>query len=688
MTNNISIETFEELIARTGWKTSPPEIDLNHLCGEHDLPLADTGRWIFEDVGYKEWRESQGSGLLWLCGAPGTGKTMLVKRVAAEFLKGPDNPPSQVKLAFDFILPEISSGEILASEGELVRLTLAKVAWDLLYSILQQDGNLFYCYEAQLQKQGERLFADPNFVWKILREAVQDSHADPIYILIDGLDELNESLCKKLIEKILGLRDICTVKIFLSSRDVPHVSNYILRVFYQYTKIDLDINSFVKEDVGRFISYRVDGLGWDVGLRRKAKEILLVKSEGTFLWVSLMIERLARLSSGIGFEKILNNLPPDLEKLYRNMLHAVISRDYSGEVLNTIQSVVFALRPLTFGELGYTLAWMEEKVWSDQPPRREASRETRSRTEKEIRKSVRSSMGFLRATDTTVSIVHHTAMEFLVDRNGEDNLSGLSNTKADLTISWECFRYLHDALGDLQRFRGGNLKGRHSRPQDSSLGRDYQEEKQEMTQWEVALKDPLSAVAKWPYLRYAAESWFIHAQRSIEVSKDKFYNKSTHNWLQHPFFGTSDVIRRPWIELCGDPKMEVLAGEQTPLHIAVCLGLMPLVEKTVLGFVKTNQSPLDLGAKLVFRAYKTLIAKERKEINDKNSSGNTPLHLASKFDYPEIVQFLAKNGADPAIKNNAQLTASELGAKLGKGYSLEETRGGAVVVPIEGPGRR
>ncbi|PUU84189.1 hypothetical protein B9Z19DRAFT_1070805 [Tuber borchii] len=354
------------------------------------------------------------------------------------------------------------------------------------------------------------------------------------------------------------------------------------------------------------------------------------------------------------------------------MLRTIFSRDDSGEVLNTIQSVVFALRPLTFGELGYTLAWMEEKVCFDQLPRREASRETRSRTEKEIRKSVRSSMGFLLATDTKVSITHHTAREFLFNK---DNLSGLSNSETDLTTSWECFRYLHDALGDLERFRRGSIKGRHSRSQDSSLGRDYPVEEQIMTQSEVAP----GAVAKWPYLRYAAESWFIHAQRSIKVSKDKFYNESTHNWLQHPFFGASDVIRRPWIELCGDPKMEALAGEQTPLHIAVCLGLMPLVQKIVSGFTKSNRSPLDLRTKLLSRAYKTLIAKERKEINKKNNSGNTPLHLAFQFDYPEIVQFLVDNGADPAIRNNDQLTASELGEALGR---WNET---VMVAPIKAP---
>ena len=89
MTNNFSVATFEELIARTGWGGSLPEIDVTHLCDENNLPLADTGRWIFEEVGYKEWRESQESKLLWPvfptvqgpdrarrtdCQEPGTGR--------------------------------------------------------------------------------------------------------------------------------------------------------------------------------------------------------------------------------------------------------------------------------------------------------------------------------------------------------------------------------------------------------------------------------------------------------------------------------------------------------------------------------------------------------------------------------------------------------------------------------------
>ena len=234
------------------------------------------------------------------------------------------------------------------------------------------------------------------------------------------------------------------------------------------------------------------------------------------------------------------------------------------------------------------------------------------------------------------------------------------------------------------------------------------------TPWELARKDLPQAVGKWPCLRYAAESWFIHARRSIETSKNKFWDDSTHDWFQHQFFETSDVIRKPWIELCGDSRMEVLAGEQTKLQIAICLGLMPLVEQALREFPEAANSrgSLHLAARYISGVYKILIAKCKRfllidpdqdgdtplheaassghssmlralikelrvqkvcsnEINKTNHCGNTPLHLAFQFDHPEIVDLLVKEGADQTIKNNAQLTASELGAKLERGESLD-----------------
>ncbi|PUU84176.1 ankyrin repeat-containing domain protein, partial [Tuber borchii] len=78
----------------------------------------------------------------------------------------------------------------------------------------------------------------------------------------------------------------------------------------------------------------------------------------------------------------------------------------------------------------------------------------------------------------------------------------------------------------------------------------------------------------------------------------------------------------------------------TPLHEAAISGHSPMLQALVKEFAGDE-------------AYSN-------EINKKNHSGNTPLHLAFQFDHTEIVELLVKKGADPAIKNSAQITALEL----------------------------
>ncbi|PUU84174.1 hypothetical protein B9Z19DRAFT_447317 [Tuber borchii] len=575
---------------------------------------------------------------------------MLAKRLAAEFLKGHDNYPTGVKLVFHFISSELPTTRNSADGDGLSQHSLANVASSLLYSILEQDGSLFDGCKAELGKQGGRFFTNASSLWKVLRKAIQDCHADPVYILIDGVDGFRTSLCEELIRRILGLMEIRTVKVFLSSRDVPHISNNLPHNPVEYIKINLDTNCFVKEDVENFIGCKVNAWGWDDDLRQRAMETLLVKSEGSFLWVSLAIKGLSNLSSGPDFDKYLSKTPSGLQEVYRTMLHTLLSREEAGEVLNMIWSVALALRPLTFGELGHILACIEARA-KQHPSDWGTISEIRPRTENEIRIYVQSSLGFLRGTAETVSIVHHTAREYLFDEHSKGNLPVLSNSLADLAVSWECFQYLHHAFGDPGRIKRGDMRGPPRWSNDLSSERDHQEEGQREIPWEVARRNPQEAVAKWPWLKYAAESWFIHTRRSTDILMDQFYDDSARNWLQHQFFETSDAIRKPWIELCGDPGMEVLAGERTPLHIALCLGIGPLVDMALSDFTEgtnSNQSPLHLAAMLMSGTYQILVAKGKQSLlTYADQDGNTPLHQAAISGHWPMLESLVKRFASP-----------------------------------------
>ena len=648
---------------------------------------------------------------------------MLAKLIAAQFLKTPDNPPSIVKLVFHFVSSELPANLNSADEDGLSQSLLAKVASDLLYSILQQDWSLFDGCKAELERQGDRFFTSPFSLWKVLGNAIRGCRADPIYILIDGVDGLMESLCKELIGRILKFMEIRTVKISLSSRDVPHISSSLPYNTHEFAKINLDTNTAIKEDVEVFIRCRVNSWGWDIEPRDRAIKTLLAKSEGIFLWVSLAIDNPSHLSSGPDFDESPRKPLVELEDIYRKILRTIFSKEVSREVLSAIWCVALALRPLTFGELGYILVCIEEGTRAEHlPSPQKWQSEIQPRTEKEIRMYVQSSMGFLRATNTTVSILHNSATEYLFDENRKDDLPILSKRVADLKIARVCFRYLHRVFGDKEELPSLEVPGWFGGYDDSYFQQDPQGEEEREPPWELARKYPQEAAVKWPYLRYAAESWFIHARRGFKISKVEYYDYPSRGWIFEQFFDHSDTIRKPWIELCGDPKMEILAGNLERVLIAACLGLAPLVSIAIsirpsrsrfqlekfdrVGFPRLkyhippsqcipsllidldknlNTSP-KLDTKELF--FIPLYLKYPQKCNQKNPSGDTPLHLAFQFDYVDIVKLLLKEGADPTIKNNAQLTPSELGAKLGRGYTLKKTWRGTVVVPVQVPERR
>jgi len=88
----ICITTFGDRIRVIDWWEPSPENLLYNLRREEGQSDVDTGGWIPRDAQYREWRESKESKLLWLCGGPGAGTTMLARHVVAGLHKEHHNP--------------------------------------------------------------------------------------------------------------------------------------------------------------------------------------------------------------------------------------------------------------------------------------------------------------------------------------------------------------------------------------------------------------------------------------------------------------------------------------------------------------------------------------------------------------------------------------------------------------------
>jgi hypothetical protein len=123
--------------------------------------------------------------------------------------------------------------------------------------------------------------------------------------------------------------------------------------------ISLELNAeSVSTAVQYFIEYKVQQLAqlknYDDGIRDAVLDHLSSNADDTFLWVALVCQRLAQISTWNTLAE-LSNLPPGLEELYGRMLRRIRSKEVderdSTRCKQVLAIVAQAYRPLMLKEL-------------------------------------------------------------------------------------------------------------------------------------------------------------------------------------------------------------------------------------------------------------------------------------------------------------------------------------------------
>lgn len=136
-------------------------------------------------------------------------------------------------------------------------------------------------------------------LWAIFKNILLDPlHSEvPIYCAINALDECKD--CDKLLSRIqqifsIPITDFAklpNLKLLVTSRLEVNAR----RILPILVCVDLKTTS---EDIKTFVREKVLTLPANFGdkLRKEATELMLSKAQQTFLWVSIMVEKLERLS--------------------------------------------------------------------------------------------------------------------------------------------------------------------------------------------------------------------------------------------------------------------------------------------------------------------------------------------------------------------------------------------------------
>lgn len=366
--------------------------------------------WFSSRKSYAYWVDRTGSHILWLTGRPGTGKSVLSNHVANE-LKFPASYCSY----FSF------------SHGRSSKSTLSDCFRSLAYQMSLLDNFI----RERLLKMAEDTSTwdkfDETSIWRRFFVGVifQSPSLSQHVWVIDGLDEcsnFNTLFTKKLLADVPSY-----LRIFCTSRDFEEISRGLAALgprVYIHALSEQD----TLDDIRLFITTKLTELNrLETDEKRNAMcEKILYKSQGSFLWVRLVLQNFETAWSEEAMEAVLQDVPSDLGAVYHRIIQSIEPDPHKKILAKSILTwVVLASRPLSTDEL------------------RCAIKMDVGHTVQNITRAVPSVCGQLVSIDqkNRAQIIHDTAREFLL-RSDLDSDLAIPKALAHTHLSLLLVRYL------------------------------------------------------------------------------------------------------------------------------------------------------------------------------------------------------------------------------------------------------
>ena len=413
---------------------------LSRHLGIHELPDADlinatdkqtegSCEWLTGQQSFQAWRKGSDTTpkFYWLSGEPATGKSIIAGHVI-RYLE---------ECNFDCSFFFFKHGDTTKSS---VASLLRSLAWQMAWVNTDVRKELL-----EMERQGHILDQrDERSLWRciFINRVFRIELRQPSYWVIDALDECTNhgSLFPLLAKVDLSYQ----LRIFLTSR--PSLS--IERLFSQ-EKIPTLTQPMTLEtslqDIKLFLDERARFLPVDnESDQNDLKKRILEKSNGNFLWVSLVLKELEAIHSVQQIYDVLDAVPVEMEGLYTRILDNLMNTPTKRGIAKAILKwTVCAARPLLAEEFKEALKLDIQEEF----PRLETT--------------VGSICGNLVYVDsqTRIQLAHQTVRAFLV-REHLSSEFGIVRPREHLALARLCLTYLSGDELKTPRYRRGSIASR------------------------------------------------------------------------------------------------------------------------------------------------------------------------------------------------------------------------------------
>ena len=397
-----------------------PEDDLANIL---ESQMEGSGRWLVENSNFLGWRsgvEAQPK-LFWLTGNPAAGKSMLAGHIARHLKQINSDSAS-------FFFRHHTDGRSNISD------MLCSLAWQMASSNTEIRRSLLAMMndDVSIDRTDERSIWRSVFMSRIFRINLRQ----PLFWVIDSIDESTGPI--SIFPLLAKIDSQFPLLVFVTSRPSlaleRALSNNQIPLYKEAITHDRSLG-----DISLYVNAHAHIITCESDYaREKLVERILEKSNGNFLWATLVVKELEGAMSEQRVLNILESVPEEIDELYTRIFKKLMVSPKETRVVATIlRWIVCASRPLTVEEL------------------REALRLELHENFPQLEKTVSSICGNLVNVDLQmrVCLAHQTVAEYLYQEDGPSEII-IRRNEAHSQLAKVCLDYL----------QGGDLKGpRHGR---------------------------------------------------------------------------------------------------------------------------------------------------------------------------------------------------------------------------------
>jgi ankyrin repeat protein len=620
--------------------------------------VLETGKWFLENKKFLDWRENEGSDLLWLSAKPGSGKSVLARTLIDEGLVTLSHQ-KQTAVCY-FFFKDISPYQ--------------RSALSAMSAILHQ---LFSAFPSLVKHalipyglNGKELLQLFDEMFDILCEAAADPVIEQVVCVLDALDECDDDDRVRLVETITSFyyeavkapKDQPKLKFLLTSRPYSNIHSQFHEVMKETPTIHWSgdqESERIKVEINHVIDVDIPKLAARKGFDGEATEYLLEQlhqvDNRTYLWLNLVIEEI-RLSERPANKRELRKIISDLPQSLVDAFDAILKRCRHRELARQLLHIILAARePLTVDDMRIATALAGDLEYR-------SYEEIGNESSDEFELRIKNICGlFVTIDGGCVFLIHQTAKEFL--RQTNDNIDHncgpwrhtFSAQDSETLIATICIALLSFTCFSKDQLTIGAGDSDQARDEIFAYTNDH------------------------PFLGYAAKNWIIHSEEA------KLDNNPKWMLLMASLCTVTKPVFQTWYIIYQGSDQNRLPRKITSLNLAAAFGFT-----NVLGYFLENgedpneqdshgATPLARAAKKSQRAVQLLLDANA-DINaygweepwyDDTDSGNsgmqfrpftgTPLTMAVISGDAEMVEYLISRGAEinfPPLATMTPLIAS------------------------------